>query len=72
MSRQLAVGILVGFATAMGLLTWAAKQPKAEPVAVPDAGGPSPFKELGGPSVERLRLKTDTLRFAQQPDGGAP
>ncbi len=60
MSRQLALGILVGFGAAMGLITWAARGPKPA-VQELDAGheeaaGTRTLPYLRGVSTERLTI----------------
>ncbi len=54
MSRQLAIGILVGFGAAVGLLSWAAKAPKPAEQR-PDAGADErSLPYLRGVSTEKM------------------
>lgn len=60
MSRQLAIGILVGFAAAMALISWAARAPKPEVQQIDagheEAAATRTLPYLHGVSTQRLTI----------------
>lgn len=67
MSRQLALGIVIGFAAAVALLSWGSRPSAASPV---DAGVPQLMLPRAHSVLpDRITMQLSPLTFAE-PDGG--
>ena len=71
MSRQLAIGILVGFTGAVGLISWAARAPNAAAASSHDAGAVErSFPYLRGVTTQKMTIGQRTPHAYFAADGG--